>query len=235
MKKLAILGIFWLIIFYPSLIFANFSDKIIENTKSAVVALYTDENLEYLRASGFFIDSSGTVITAEHAVKNYPRLWARLYDGRKLELIPVLFQESDDLAIMLPKISENEKTAFPYLKFGDIDNLAIGKPIMVIGNSLSGLWQVLYGNIENLRREIIVENGYPIPKNFNFTIEYSIIISKGFSGSPLTDKNGDVLGINISVTKISLGENLSYAISLLKIKSFIEEFYRKFPKLIKKF
>ena len=230
MKKSAILGIFFLVIFYPLLIFAVFPDKVIENTKSAIVALYEDENLNYLRGSGFFIDSSGAVITAKHVVRNHLKLWARLYDGRKLELTPARFQESDDLAIMLPKISGNETPAFLFLKLGNINNLAVGQPVMAIGNSQNGLWQVFYGNIENLHRQIITEN------NLVFTtIEFNIIIPKGFSGSPLVSENGEVLGINIANAKASSGNNLSYAISLVEIKSFIKEFYKKSPELIKKF
>jgi len=219
MRKSAILGIFCLVIFYPLLIFAVFPDKVIEKTKSAVVTLYADEDLNYLRGSGFFIDSSGTLITAKHVVKNYPKLWAQLYDGRKLELIPARFQESHDLAIMLPKISGNEAFTFPFLKLGNINNLNIGRPVMVIGNSINSLWQVIYGNIENLNIQIITEN------NMIFTtIECNITIPKGFSGSPLVDENGEVLGINIANAKASSSNNLSYAISLVEIKSFIKEF-----------
>lgn len=231
MRKWAIFGTFWIIIFYPSLVFTAFSDKTIENTKSAVIALYEDENLSYLRGSGFFIDSSGAIITARHVVKKYPQLWARLYDGRKLEFIPTQFQENDDLAIMLPKILENEKNIFPYLKFGNIDNLVIGQPVMAIGNSSGGLWQVLYGSIEDLRRKIVVEND-----NLIFsTIEFNIIIPKGFSGSPLVNENGEAIGMNLANSKASSGYNLSYAISLIEIKSFIKKFYQKSPELIKKF
>lgn len=233
MKKWAIVVIFCLVIFYPLLIFAAFSDQVVENTKLAVVALYLDEDLMYFRASGFFIDSSGTIITAKHVVKNYSRLWAQLYDGRKLELIPASFQESDDLAIMLPKISEN--IVFPYLKLGDADSLSIDKPIMAIGNSVNGLRQVLYGNIKNLRVKIFVEDYDLVPIKFNSTIEHNIIIPKGFSGSPLIDNNGAVLGINIATSKIPSDNRLSYAISLVEIESFIKEFGKKSPELIKKF
>lgn len=228
MRKRIVPTVFGLIIFYPLLIFAAFSDKAVENVKSATVAIYLDENLNYLRASGFFIDSSGVIITAKHAVQDYPRLWALLYDGRKLELILAGFQENDDLAIMFPKV--NEASVFPYLKFSGSSDLAIGKPVMAVGNSFGGLWQILYGNIVNLRKEIFVKNDNPELKKFNSTIEYDIFISKGFSGGPLVDENGNVLGVNIAV-----GENLSYAISLLEVKSFIKEFYRNSPELIKKF
>lgn len=220
MKNWPIFGILCLTIFYPSLISAVFQDNVIENTKSAVVAIYYDENLNYFRASGFFIDSSGTVLTAKHVTSNYPKLWALMYDGRKLELIPARFEESNDLAIMLPKISEKNVSAFSYLKFSDINSLSIGQHVMTIGNSADGLWQVLYGNIENLHRGIIIKNG-----NLTFTaIEFNIIVPRGFSGSPLIDESGNVLGINIAK-----GHDLSYAISLVEIKSFIKEFYKKSP------
>jgi len=230
MRKCAIWGIFCLVIFYPLLIFAVFPDKVIEDAKSAVVALYADEDLNYLRGSGFFIDSSGAVITAKHVVRNYPKLWALLYDGRKLELTPARFQENDDLALILPKISGSETSIFPFLKLGDINNLTIGKPVMAVGNSVNSLWQVLYGNIENLYIKIITEN------DMIFTvIEFNITIPKGFSGSPLVDENGEVLGINIANAKASSNHNLSYAISLVEIKLFTKEFYKKSPELIKKF
>lgn len=218
MRKWVVLGVFCLVIFYSLVVFAAFTNNVVENTKSAVVVLYLDENLEYFRGSGFFIDSSGAVITAKHVVRDSTILWARLYDGRKLELLPVRFQESNDLAIMLPKILENEKNSFTYLKFGDINQLAVGQPVMAIGNSFGSLWQVLYGNIENIRREIILRNDGPLAT----AIEFNITILKGFSGSPLVDKNGNVLGINVAI-----GSSVSYAISLVEIKSFIEEFYRK--------
>ncbi|OGY48942.1 MAG: hypothetical protein A3B89_02505 [Candidatus Buchananbacteria bacterium RIFCSPHIGHO2_02_FULL_40_13] len=224
MRKSAILGIFFLVIFYPLLIFAVFPDKVIEDVKSSVVALYADEDLNYLRGSGFFIDSSGAVITARHVARNYPKLWALLYDGRKLELTPARFQESNDLAIILPKISGSEASVFPFLKLGNINNLTVGQPVMAIGNSNNGLWQGFYGNIENLYRQIITEN------NLVFTtIEFNMIIPKGFSGSPLVDENGEVLGINIANARASSGNNLSYAISLMEIKLFIKEFHKKSP------
>lgn len=228
MKKRAILLIFCLAIFYPLIIFAAFPNKVVENVKSAVVALYVDKYLTGFRASGFFIDSSGTIITAKHAVAGYPRLWARLYDGRKLELILAGFQENDDLAIMFPKISENEIFVSPYLKFNDNTNLAVGQSIMAVGSSLSGLWQTLYGNIKNLHRRMVIEYDSIPKKEFNSMIEYNLLIPKGFSGGPLVDENGDVLGVNIAATKTDSDENLSYAIS-------IEELYRNSPELIKKF
>ena len=220
------MGISCLFIFFPLFVFGAFRDDVVENTKAAVVALYLDENLTVFRASGFFIDSSGTVITAKHAVKNNGRLWAWLYNGKKLELILDRFQENNDLAIMLPIIPKNKKMVFSYLKLGNTQNLVIGQPIAVIGNSLGGLWQVLYGNIVNFHIRIPVEDSDLI---FT-TIEYNILIQRGFSGSPLIDESGNVLGINIATTKALSNDNASYAISSTEMKLFIKEFYQKLPK-----
>ncbi len=230
MRKLAAIVCF--IVFYPLSVFAAFPNEVIENVKSAVVALYLKEDLTGFRGSGFFIDSLGTLITAKHAVENYERLWAQLYNGKKLELILDRFEENNDLAVMLPIMPENEKIVFSYLKFGNTHNFVVGQPIAVVGNSYGSLWQVIYGNIRNLHMKITLEDNGLI-----FTvIEYNISIPKGFSGSPLIDENGELMGMSISTAaiKTSLDDNRSYAIRSAEIKSFMEEFHRP-PESIKDF
>ena len=129
---------------------------------------------------------------------------------------------------MLPKVSKNESFNFPYLKFSDINKLAVGQPVMSIGNSINGLWQVVYGDIENMYKNIIVEDDVNLNMvKFKSIIEHSSIMPKGFSGSPLVDEKGEVLGMNIAISKFSSDRNSSYAINLGMIRSFVEEFNRK--------
>jgi S1-C subfamily serine protease len=224
MRKIAILAAFLIIFGFSTVAYAAFSDKAIENAKSAVVAIYTDQSIHMFRGSGFFY-SRNAIITAGHVVEGYSRVWGLLNDGRKIELIPVNLQDNNDLAILLPFNSEYEKMNFPYLNFGNIKGLDFGGRVAAIGSTKDNLWQVVYGIIQNVNQKIAI----PKTKAKPITIVYNPGVPKGFSGSPLIDENGDVIGVNAATLQSVYG----YAISLVEIQPFIEEFYQKLPEISK--
>lgn len=212
MRKMAAFLILALLIAAP--VWAQVSDEIIEKTKHGVVVLYDSENPRYVRGSGFIIDAGGNVLTNYHVCENCPRLWARLYDGRKLELVKDFIWQQKDMAVWHPlPASIGGRPVFPYLNLSDSSWLAPDAPVASIGNSKYSVWQVIKGNF----------------KEKYYFLKHQPTILYGFSGSPLINEEGYVVGLNVGSDNrdVSVTQEGFYAsaIALDDVKEFLDYFY----------
>lgn len=238
MRRFLILSTILMIILFPAAVFAEFTPEIIENAKSAIVVIYDGD---ILMGSGFFIDSLGTILTNRHVILGGQYLWALLFNGKNIKL--ELLWADGDLALLKP-VDKNDRK-FPFLEFEKENNLNIGQAVAAIGHG-GGFWQVIRGTIKGWRSNLKVQS---VSSAYNFNaITYSPTILTYFSGGPLLDKNGFVVGINSASDKLDKSVNydnfFSYAIPANDIKSFISDFDRmsllvqsiasKSPKLSKK-
>lgn len=218
MKKALETIILFVFIAVPA--FAEVPDAIIEQTKSAVVAIYADQDLKFLRGSGFFIDSQGRVLTNKHVVSEHERLWIKLYDGRSFEAEKI-FPGNNDLFILKPVINTELAEPFPYLKFADRGySYYYFHDIAAIGNSLEGTWQVVKGQTKGLR----------VSFNNQGVGQYSPTVLGGFSGSPLINESGFVIGVTTySFYKLAVVYSdilFSEALDLNEVATFIANFYK---------
>lgn len=194
---------------------AQVSPDIIENAKPAIVAIYGDEATQYVRGTGFIFDDKGYILTNYHVCSDCPRLWVRLYDDRIFEAVRIYFWKFEDMAILrlVPELS-NDRRPFPYLNLNDTTWIVSGSTVAAIGHSKYGLWQIIQGHI----------------KNKNYFIRYQPTILYGFSGSPLINTSGRVVGLNVGSDgrDVSINKDGFYssAITLNDIQKFLNYFYR---------
>lgn len=208
MKKTA--AFLFLAFFWVSAAFAQVPDEIIEKTKPSVVVVYCAIGV----GTGYIINLRGDILTNYHVCSAYSKLGVELYDGRKFEATRVYFWEFKDVAILrlAPDLSGNRKS-FPYLTLNDTTWIANGSAVAAIGHSKHGLWQVIKGHV----------------KSKDHYVKYQPTILYGFSGSPLINERGYVVGLNIGSDNrdVSVVQDGFYsgAITLNDIQEFLDYFY----------
>ncbi|MFH1759240.1 MAG: trypsin-like peptidase domain-containing protein [Patescibacteria group bacterium] len=172
--------------------------------------------------SGFVVDSKGIILTNKHVVADKNAEYTIITNDNKKFKADVLARDPiDDVAIL--KISG--RGLIP-IKLGDSDKLALGQPVLAIGNAL-GLFKntVSSGIISGLSRSISASASPMDPaKEMRGLIQTDAAINPGNSGGPLVDEKGGVIGINAAV--VFGAQNLSFAIPVNAAKRDLADLTR---------
>lgn len=177
--------------------------------------------------SGFLFDSEGHILTNEHVVHGAETIKVTMFSGRTYDAEYIGGDSEMDIAII--KINHENGSDFPYLEFGDSDNLQIGQVAIAIGNPLGFQHTVTTGVVSATEREI------PKPDNSGYytnLIQTDAAINPGNSGGPLLNIHGEVIGINTAIVNPMSGTNLGFAIPINDVNLFIEDLI-KYGKLQK--
>ncbi len=151
--------------------------------------------------SGFFIDSSGHVVTNYHVVEGATNLSVIYSLGGRAPATVVGTAPEFDLAVIkvdgpVPAVS----------KWGDSGELPLGSEVIAIGSAL-GQYQnsVTAGILSGFNRQLGGLNGL---------LQTDAAINHGNSGGPLINIGGQVVGINTMVVRggLSDAEGLGFAI-----------------------
>ena len=155
--------------------------------------------------TGFVIDADGLIVTNLHVIGDSREF--RIEDSEGAELKVTGIHASDrtmDLAII-----QVQADALKPLPLGDINSLAQGAPIIVMGNP-HGLRNSVVAGVNSGIREI---DGRKM-------MQLAIPIEPGNSGGPVLDMHGRVHGI---VTMKSLvTANLGFAVDIAPLKALLD-------------
>jgi len=166
--------------------------------------------------SGFIIREDGYVVTNNHVVDSATDITVKLSDGRQFPAKIVGRDEKTDLALL--KI---DTKSLPVLTLSDSDRLAVGEPVMAIGNAF-GLEGTVTTGIVSAKGRVIGEGPYD-----NF-IQTDASINPGNSGGPLVNMAGHVVGINAAIFSQSGGSvGIGFAIPINEAKSILPELQAK--------
>lgn len=140
--------------------------------------------------SGFIIDPTGYVVTANHVIAaakggNVSLITVTLADRREYPARVIGKDEGSDLALL--KI---EGRNLPYVRFGDSTKARVGDWALAIGNPFGLGGTVTAGIVSALHRDIGSRQAY------DRYIQTDASINQGNSGGPLFDTSGNVIGIN---------------------------------------
>ena len=172
---------------------------------------YSD--IEISAGSGFVIDADGTIMTNWHVVAGAYKMTVSLSDGQELDAEVVDAIRLIDLAIIKVK---SAKPLQP-VTLGDSDTLAIGQPVMAIGNPLGVGMSVSMGIVSALHRRI---SDTP----FDNFIQTDAAINHGNSGGPMFNLKGEVVGVDsaiISPTAANAG--LGFALPINQAKFALKQ------------
>lgn len=153
--------------------------------------------------SGVIITPDGYILTCNHVVEGANKITVYVNDGMSYDATVIGADGQTDLAVL--KI---EATNLPYTSFGDSDMLALGQPVIVIGNPLGVLLNsVSSGIISGLDREITLQDGQQMT-----LLQTDASVNSGNSGGGMFNSSGELIGI-INAKNVAVGvEGLGFAI-----------------------
>ncbi|EFT14943.1 trypsin [Cutibacterium modestum HL037PA3] len=162
--------------------------------------------------SGVVVDSNGNIVTNNHVVSDATSggrltvsMGNKTYDAKVVGTDP-----STDLAVI--RVTNPPESMKP-IEFADSSKLAVGAPVMAVGNPLGLSGSVTTGIISALNRPVTTMNrddsdgllgSYDSSSGVVVTnaIQTSAAINPGNSGGALVNANGELVGINSSIASL---------------------------------
>ncbi len=166
--------------------------------------------------TGFVVDTDGHILTNAHVVdesgQEATAVTVVLNKGGsatrrvKGELLGV--DSGSDVALIKVDPGGLELKALP---LGDSDKVAVGEPVVAIGNPLGYDFSITSGIVSAVGRTLQAPNGMRIPNG----IQTDAASNQGNSGGPLIDGSGKVIGINEQIASQGGGnDGLGFAVPI---------------------
>jgi S1-C subfamily serine protease len=173
----------------------------------AVVIIQTD----VASGSGFFVESSGLVVTNEHVVGRSKSVTISTRNGATVRGSIIASSPEADLAIIQTSLSPPA-----YLLLESPENIKVGEDVLAVGAPYGLNWTVTKGIVSAVR---VGPNGIQV-------VQTDAAINRGNSGGPLVSlASGKVLGVNSFMMRGAADEGLNFAVS-------VREINRRFANLI---
>jgi putative serine protease PepD len=175
-------------------------EAVAEAVRPSVVAIAVRGPAGGSEGSGVVLDTDGRIITNDHVVAGGGRIMVTLVDGRVYEAEVVGTDPTTDVAVIALTDPPDDLVA---AAFGDSDEVAVGEPVMAVGNPLGLDSTATTGIVSAVDRPVSTGSpgrGEPVVTN---AIQVDAAINPGNSGGPLFDASGRVVGIASSILTTS--------------------------------
>jgi len=170
-----------------------------DNARSSLISLKAQVPFGISLGTGFIIDKKGIILTALHVVAGAKNIEAKLPDGSVYFVKKIVgYDTRRDVCIL--KIDDNN---FPCLPLGDSDELKERQSVLAIEAS-SEYSEGLFNGYREFQDEQC--------------ISFTAPVKTGYSGGPLLDIKGRVVGIIITG---QLGKKFSYATPINLVKPLL--------------
>jgi S1-C subfamily serine protease len=198
----------------------------IQNTQNSIVTVRTEltkmmhttppRSATFQRTgSGLIIDASGIIVTNTHIIINAPFIFVILKDGTKLTAQVLFASGNYDFSFL--RVQPPHK--LQSVKWADSSRIAVGDPIIAIGNADFDNQSILSGHIKS-----IIQN---VSRGTNDFLELDLDLYHGDSGGPILDYQGRLLGLIMA--KRESQPNSSIAIASNKIHQQYLQYKRNLP------
>lgn len=175
--------------------------------------------------TGIIISSDGLIITNRHVVPvGTTSISVTLADGTQYNNVQLIGRTgaNDSLDIAFLKITTLNGRKLVPATLGDSNAMQVGDPVVAIGNAL-GQFQntVTSGIISGYGRSVQASDSTgATSEDLDDLIQTDAAINEGNSGGPLTNLNGQVVGINVAVA--SDAQNIGFAIPINDVTGLIK-------------
>ena len=196
----------------------------------SVVSIQTRLDKGSAKGSGAIIDPKGYVVTNNHVIAGAKQIQVTLSNGQMYSATLVGADKTTDLAVLkLDNAPKNLKAA----QFADSNLLAVGEPVMAIGNPLGYDDTATTGIVSALNRPVSVMDDQSRSEIVTNAIQIDAAINPGNSGGPTFNAAGQIIGINSSIaatsskggTAGSIG--IGFAIPANLVKRVVSEIIKK--------
>jgi serine protease Do len=161
--------------------------------------------------SGFVYDDRGHVLTNNHVVEDANKITVTFNDGVEASATVVGTDPKSDVAVI-----KVDNTSYRPLQRGTSGKLKVGELVMAVGSPFGLSQTVTTGIISATERNEFSING---PDSYESFLQTDAAINPGNSGGPLFNLRGEVIGV--TNMKLTLGENLGFAIPINYVKDFL--------------
>jgi putative serine protease PepD len=144
------------------------------------------------QGTGFEIDDKGDIVTNAHVVSGATSISVETNDGKTYRATLVGSDATTDVAVI--HINAAASALHP-LTFGDSTALAVGDPVVAIGDPFGLADSVSAGIVSALGRTITSPDNHPIQD----AIQTDAALNHGNSGGPLFNDQGEVVGITSQI------------------------------------
>jgi serine protease Do len=162
--------------------------------------------------SGFIISADGLIVTNRHVIADGGQLRVRLASGRECSAQIVGSDTRTDIALL--KVDAHH---LPLLRLGSSTAVAVGDPVVAIGNP--------FGVGESATAGIISARGRAIPGDpYIDFLQTDAAINRGNSGGPLLSANGEVIGVTSTILSPTGGSiGLGFAIPAETVAAVVRD------------
>ena len=166
--------------------------------------------------TGFFVDSSGLILTNDHVIRGTEEVHALTYEGEDYPLEIVARDPVYDLALLRVVAGPG---GFETIPMGRSDELDVGEVVIAVGNPLGFGHTVTQGIISQTGRhlrEIHPEEGREVA-----FIQTDTASNPGSSGGPLITLTGAWIGVNTA--GITEAQNINFAVPSSQVEEFLAD------------
>lgn len=154
--------------------------------------------------SGVIISPDGYIITNNHVIANASNLQVTLNNNRTYTAKLIGTDPGTDIALI--KIDDDGE--FPFIPFGDSNNVRLGEWVLAVGNPFNLTSTVTAGIISAKARDLNQFDGNP--QSF---IQTDAAVNRGNSGGALVNTRGELIGINTAITS-ETGSYVGYSFAV---------------------
>ncbi|MEV4577733.1 trypsin-like peptidase domain-containing protein [Nonomuraea jabiensis] len=159
--------------------------EVFKRVGPSVVVIQAGKSL----GTGVIAAEDGTILTAHHVIKGTKDVNLTFADGTKAKAAVVSSNPKRDVAALKP--AKLPEIVVPATLGGAV---AVGAPVVAIGNPLGLTYSVSTGVVSGLDRT--TEDG---DRDLGGLIQFDASVNPGSSGGPLLDARGLVIGIVVSM------------------------------------
>lgn len=154
--------------------------------------------------SGVIVSPDGYIVTNNHVIANATNLEVTLNNNKTYKAELIGSDPNTDIALI--KIEDNDD--FPFVPFGDSNNVKIGEWVLAVGNPFNLTSTVTAGIISAKARDLNQFDG-----NTQSFIQTDAAVNRGNSGGALVNTRGELIGINTAITS-ETGSYVGYSFAV---------------------
>ncbi len=198
--------------------------SIISETRSSGYYSIFGSSTSQSAGTGMIVSKDGYIITNKHVIDGATKVKVITDAGDTYDDVDIVGQDPlNDVAYL--KI--NGANDLPTITLGDSKTIAVGQPVLAIGNAL-GAYQntVTQGIISGVGRSVTAgDSNGGNQETLTDMLQTDAAINPGNSGGPLVNAAGEVVGINTAVATSANGLGFAIPISATKgmLKRIMED------------
>lgn len=170
---------------------SDFSNSLADVVTKAAGSTVRVEARRRMAATGFAWES-GVIVTAHHVVERDDNIKVGLPNGETVEASLIGRDPSTDIAVLKLKTANSELASFERVSF---DAVRVGHLVLALGRPGKDVLSTL-GIVSALGTDSSSRAGH-----LDYYVQTDVAMYPGFSGGPLVDATGNLIGMNTSAMR----------------------------------